>query len=454
MPAVRIRAGNPPHLVPGERAATVSATLKQVDPTQVELEIAISPEEFEKAQDAAFRKLVRNAKVPGFRPGKVPRKIFENTYGLGAIVDRALEDLVPEKYAEAVKEHSIEPIARPSMEFLPEEEGQPMRFKALVAVRPPIEPPPYEGLEITEVSEKAGDEDLTRALETMRRDAATLVPADRPVKLGDIATIDYAGKIDGVAFEGGTATSQQAEIAEERFIPGFARGIVGMAAGDTKDITAKFPDDYGQADLAGKDATFTITVHEIKEPELPALDDEFAKRVSQHETLEALTTELRGRLDTVAAQKARRQMSTELIERLTAGATFPLPQVLVEGEIDSLLNESRQYVARMGVSWDDYLKNSEKTEEAIRNDFREEAERRVKTSLLIEEIAKREKIEASEADIRAELEALARQYGQPEEKILELLGRNVGALVDGIVRTKTIDHLIERAKRIPATKTE
>ncbi len=431
-----------------------ATTLKQLDPTQVELEIPISSEEFDKAQDAAFRKLVRSAKIPGFRPGKVPRKIFENTYGTSAILDEALERLVPEKYAEAVKEHELEPLARPEMELLPEAEGQPLRVKALVSVRPPIEPAPYDGIEVDDVSETATDEDLNRALETMRKDASVLVPVDRPVKLGDVATIDYLGKIDGVPFENGAATDQQTEIAEERFIPGFASGIVGMKAGETKDIEAKFPDPYGAPALAGKDAVFTITVHEVKEAELPALDDELAKRVSQHETLAELTAELRTRLDGVAAQKARRQISSQLIDKLVAANDFPLPKVLVEGEIDGLIDESKQYVGRSGLSWETYLENIDKSDITIREDFREEAERRVKTTLLVEEIAKREKIEASSEDIESELAALSRQYGQPRERILELLGRNVGALVDGIVRTKTIDRLIERAKRVPAAASE
>ncbi len=429
-----------------------ATTLKQIDPTQVELEIPITSEEFGKAQDAAFRTLVRSAKIPGFRPGKVPRKIFENTYGTSAILDRALEDLVPEKYAEAVKEHELEPLARPEMELLPNEEGRPMRFKALVTVRPPIEPAPYDGIEIHDVAEEAGDDDLERALETMRKDAATLLPVDRAVQLGDTATIDYLGKIDGVPFDNGAATGQQAEIAEDRFIPGFASGIVGMKAGDTKDIEATFPDQYGAPELAGKAAVFTITVHEVKEAELPLLDDEFAKRVSQHQTLDELKTELRGRLDGVAAQKARRQLSSEVLDAIVAANDVPLPKLLVEGEIDGLLDESKQYVGRSGLQWDQYLKNIDKTDATIREDFREEAERRVKTTLLIEEIAKREKVEATAGEVDAELATLSRQYGQPREKILELLGRNVGALVDGIVRTKTIDRLIERAKRIPATK--
>jgi trigger factor len=426
--------------------------MKQLDPTQVELEIPISSEEFTKAQDAAFRKLVRTAKLPGFRPGKIPRKMFESAYGSARIDDQAIEDIVPEKYSAAVKEHGIEPLARPTMEMLPEEEGQPMRFKVVVTVRPPIEPTPYEGIEVDDISEKAGAEDLERALATMQKDAATLVPVDRAVQLGDTITMDYAGKIDGVPFDNGTAAGQQAEIKEENFIPGFASGIVGMKAGDTKEIEAKFPEQYGATELAGKDATFTITVHEVKEAELPALDDEFAKRVSPQQSLDELKAELQTRLDGVAAQKARREMSTQLLDKLVAANDFPLPQALVDREVDGLLDESRQYISRMGITWDQYLASAEKGEASIREDFKEEAERRVKTTLLIEEIAKREKIEATPVDLEAELGALARQYGQPREKIVELLGNNIGALVDGIIRTKTIDRLIETAKRVPATK--
>jgi trigger factor len=428
------------------------STLKPLDPTQVELEISITPEEFSAAQDAAFRKLVRNAKVPGFRPGKVPRKIFESTYGTSQIIERALDDIVPQKYAAAVEEHGLEPLARPAMELLPEEEGQPLRVKAVVPVRPAIELSDYTGLEVTDVPETASDEDAESALTRMRRDAATLVPVDRPVQIGDVATLDYEGKIDGVAFEGGSAQGQETEIKEDSFIPGFVDGIVGMQAGETKDVTAHFPEDYGSKELAGKDAVFTITVHEIKEPELPELDDALAKRVSRSETLEDLKTEIKRRLDEQVKHNARRRMSSELLEKIANANEVPLPDVLVERELDGLLNESKQYIARAGVSWDDYVAQGGKSEDELREGFRSEAERRVKTTLLVEAIAKKEGIQATQADVEAELDALARQYGQPRERIVEMLQSNVGALIDGIVRTKTIDRLIEQAKRVPATE--
>lgn len=431
----------------------MSSTLKTLDPTQVELEISITPEEFGAAQDAAFRTLSRNAKVPGFRPGKVPRKIFESQYGVGAILDRALNDLIPGKVDAAVEEHGLQPLATPSVELVPEEEGQPLRVKAVVAVRPPIEPVAYSGIEIPDLPETASESDVEAALERLRRDAATLVPVERPVRLGDMATIDYEGKIDGVPFEGGTAQGQETEIRQESFIPGFADGIVGMTAGETKDVTAHFPENYNNQELAGKDAVFTITVHEVKEPELPELDDELAKRVSRNETLADLRADIKRRLDEQVKQNARRRVSSELLDKVVAANDFPLPEVLVERELDALLAESRQYVTQAGLSWDDYIAGSGKSEAELREQFREEARRRVKTTLLVEAIAKKEGVEATQADVESELDALAAQYGQPREAIVQALSRNVGALIDGIVRTKTIDKLIEQAKRVPATET-
>ena len=423
------------------------STLKPLDPTQVELEISISPEEFSAAQDAAFRKLVRNLKMPGFRPGKVPRKIFESTYGTAQIVERALDDIVPAKYAAAVEEHGLEPLDRPKMELLPEEEGQPLRLKAVVAIRPAFELAEYTGIEVTDVAETATEAELEAALEQMRRNAATLVPVDRPVQAGDVATLDYVGTIDGIPFDGGSAQGQETELEEGRFIPGFVAGIVGMTTGETKEVQAFFPDPYANPDLAGKAAIFTVTVHEVKEPELPAIDDELAKRVSRTETVQELRAEIKRRLDETVKNNARRRMSSELLDKLVAANDVPLPEVLIEREIDSLMNDSRQYVGRAGIGWDDYLRESGKTEPELRDGYREDARRRVKTTLLVEAIAKKEGVQATQADVEAELDALAAQYGQPRERIVQALQSNVGALIDGIVRTKTIDRLIEQAKR-------
>ena len=234
-----------------------ATTLKQLDPTQVELEISISPEEFSAATAAAFKKLSRTAKVPGFRPGKVPRKIYEQQYGTARIVDEALEELVPEKYSQAIYEYKLAPIARPQMELMPEEDGAPLRFRAVVSVRPAIDVKDYTGVELEAQPETATDEEFDRALESMRKDAATLVPVDRPVQLGDTVTLDYEGKIDGEPFEGGTATGEQTEVDESRFVPGFAAGIVGMRAGDPPLIAIADPV------LPGAEASVVLAGHHL-----------------------------------------------------------------------------------------------------------------------------------------------------------------------------------------------
>lgn len=405
----------------------------------------------QEAEERAFRRLVKKAKLPGFRPGKVPRKIFEQAYGTETITNEAMEDVVPTVYAKAVREHDIDPVDRPKMELLPEDGGQPRRIKAVVEVRPEIALGDYKGLEVHAESVNVTGEDVERALKTLARDRATLVPADREARIGDVVTIDYEGKVDGVAFEGGTAQGQQTELSEERFIPGFASGIAGMKVGETKDVEATFPQDYQQTDLAGKTAVFTISLHEVKELEYPPIDDDLAKAVSQHQTLAELKEDIAKRLQAAAEARIKRETGNELVERLVAAHDFPLPEILVEREIDGMVTDGSGMAARMGMSFDDYLKAVGKTEDELRKEYRPDAERRVKGTLILEAIAKTENISATPADIQSELQALARQYGQPVDRIRQALGNNVLSLMDGIVRNKAVEFLVDHAKIDAAT---
>ena len=405
----------------------------------------------QEAEERAFRRLAKNAKLPGFRPGKVPRKVFEQAYGTATITNEAMEDVVPAVYAKAVREHDLDPVDRPKMELLPEENGQPTRIKAVVDVRPEIGLKDYKGLPAERESVTVTDEDVDRALHTLARERSTLVPVEREARLGDIATLDYEGKIDGVAFEGGSAKGQQTELSEGRFIPGFVTGIVGMKSGETKDVEATFPAEYQQTELAGKTAVFTITLHELKELELPPLDDELAKAVSQHESLDVLKADIRERLKAAAEARIRRRIGNELVDKLIAGYEFPLPEVMVQRELESMVSDGEGMAARMGMSFEDYLKAVDKTEEDLRAEFRPEAEKRVKGTLILEAIAKAENITATPADIQGELQSLARQYGQPVDRIRQALGNNLLSLMDGIVRNKTVEFLIENARLSEAT---
>ncbi|GAC1311229.1 MAG: trigger factor [Vulcanimicrobiaceae bacterium] len=425
---------------------STAAIVKHLDPTQVELEIAISDEELAVARERAFKTLVKNVRIPGFRPGKAPRRVFEAQYGTAGIEERAMDAVVPDAYSRALQENDLDPVDQPQMELMPVEAGQPLRVRATVSVRPAFALQSYEGIALEAASTTVSDEELETALQALRKDQGTLVPVDRPVTLGDTPTIDYEGKIDGVPFEGGKAEGQPTEILSERFIPGFASGIVGMKAGETKEVDAHFPPDYGSAELAGKTAVFTITVHENKATELPELDDEFAKRFGREDgTLASLRDELRNRLEAQKREQQRRTLTGPLLEKLMAMHDFALPAVLVERETENLANQAKGYIEQAGVTWDDYLEKQGKTQDELTAEYRVEAEKRVKGSLIIEAIAKAEHVQATNADIEAEIAQLSRQYQQPREAILEMLRSNFNALVDGIVRTKTVELILDRA---------
>jgi trigger factor len=448
----------------------VSATLKQLDATRVELEIPIAEKDLEVARNRAFHELSKRAKIPGFRPGKVPRGIFEQHYGRGMIEERALDEVVPRAYSQAIEELDLYPLANPDIELLPaEREGEPVRVKATVTVRPEITLGEYKGIEIAQQRDTATDEEVEESLAALRRDAAILVPVDRGLRLGDVATLDYEGRVGGEPFEGGKAEQQATEIEAGRFVPGFVDAILGLKAGESKTFDVTFPEDFPKKELAGKPVTFTVRVHEVKERELAPLDDAFAERVAGRPmTLLELKVDLRRRLDALAAAKARRAMGAEVVEKLLAAHDFPLPAVLVEHEMDALLGDYRHWVERNAPdpepagdeaaagarTWAAALAEMGKAETEVRESFRAEAERRVKTSLLLGAIARAEGLSATREDIEHELEHVAAQYGQPKERMLELLAPNLGSIAAGIVRNKTIDLLLAAARPVAATRTE
>ncbi len=422
-----------------------TSTLTRLAPTQVALEIPITGEELAAAEDRAFRKLAKNVRLPGFRRGKVPRKIFEQAYGAEAVTNEAMDEVIPEVYAKAVREHDLAPVERPKMEILEQNEGRPTRLRATVEVRPEIALGEYRGIAVSRPSASVSEGEIDRSLEALARERATLVPEERPAELGDVVTADYEGRIDGTAFEGGSATGEVFELREGRFVPGFAEGIAGMRAGETRSIEVRFPDDYGAGELAGKNATFTVSVRDVKRLELPVLDDAFAQSLSGNQTVDELRADLRRRLEAVAEARARRAVGNAVMERLLAAHDFPLPPTMVESEVDHLMSDAAAAAARGGVNYDEFLKQSGKSEEEMRAGYRAEASSRVKATLLIERVAKAENIVATPADVVHELEALSRQYGQPVARIRKALGNNLLSLMEGIVRTKTLDFLIDNA---------
>ncbi len=426
----------------------MNATVRKLAPTEVELDIEVSPSDFADAQDRAYRKLVGSYKLPGFRTGHVPRKIFEQHVGKASIDSQALEDLVPEVYAKALKEHQLEPVDRPHIDLDRSDEQNGLRIKAKVAVRPQITLGQYRGIAVTRNPVIVTDEEVQHSIEALRKRAALLEPVeDRGVQDGDTVTIDYVGRIDGEAFEGGSASNHTTEVSADRFVPGFAEQLHEARPGDQVQVRVTFPAEYRATELAGKDAVFDVTVHEIKHAVLPELNDEFVKQISEHESVAALRDDVRRRLEAVAQARHNEDLQRQVLDAIVAGHDIPLPEVLIEREIDSLVADAKSYMQRIGRSWEEYLSARSVDEDGLRKEYREEAIRRVKTALLLEEIAKQEKIEVTTADVEQELEAMARAYGQSRESVIEFLRKTsgFGPIIDTVSRRKTLDLLVEHA---------
>jgi trigger factor len=426
----------------------VTATVRKLAPTEVELDIEVSPSDFAQAQDRAYRKLVGRYKLPGFRAGHVPRKIFEQHVGKDSIDSQALEDLVPEAYAKALKEHALEPVDRPHIDLDRSDAQLGLRIKAKVAVRPEITLGQYRGIAATRAPVMVTDEEVEHSIEALRKRAATLEPVEsRGVADGDTVTIDYVGRIDGQPFEGGSAQNHTTEVSADRFVPGFAEQLHGAKAGDHVQITVTFPTDYRATELAGKTAIFDVTVHEVKRAVLPELDDEFVKQISQHETVDALRDDVRRRLEAVAQARSNEELQRQVLDALVTGHDIPLPDVLVEREIDSLVADAKSYMQRIDRPWEEYLAARNVDEAGLREEYRTEAARRVKTALLLEEIAKQEKIEVTTADVEQELDAMARAYGQSREAVIDFVRKTsgFGPIIDTVSRRKTLDLLVEHA---------
>ena len=431
----------------------VTATLRKLEPTVVELDIAVSESDFDAARQRAFQKLVKQYRIPGFRPGKIPRGIFERHIGAETIEHQAVEDVVPDAYTKALKEHNLVPVEHPHFDLEKIDEGKSLRIKAVVAVRPEITLAGHKGIVVEKPAIAVTDEEVERSLQALRRRAASIEPvADRGIENGDVITIDYEGTIDGQPFSGGSATDHTTEVAPEKFVPGFMEQLIGAKPGERRTVAVHFPDDYHAEHLRGKDASFDVSIKDLKTPVLPDLDDQFVATVSDAQTVDGLRDDIRKRLLAAAEAQSREQMQRALLDRLVSLHDFPLPAVLVNNEIESLVSDAKGYMQRIGRPWEEYLSAKNVDEQSLREEYRTEAERRVRTSLLLEEIAKEDNIEVTTSDLEAELAQLARSYGLARDSLLQMIRKNtgIGPLIDSVRKQKTIDFLVEHATVVDA----
>ncbi|WP_213422816.1 trigger factor [Bhargavaea massiliensis] len=411
------------------------------------LTFEVPAETFNKGLDQAFKKVVKQVNVPGFRKGKVPRKIFEQMFGVESLYQDAIDAVLPEAYTNAIDEAGISPVAQPEIDVEEIENGQPVIFKANVTVKPEVKLGEYKGLEVERQDTAVTDEEIEEQLNDRRQgNAEFVIKEDEPAAEGDTVVLDFEGFTDGEPFEGGKAEGYELELGSGSFIPGFEEQLVGVKAGESKDVEVSFPEEYHAAELAGKPATFKVTVHEVKARELPELDDEFAKEVdSEVESLDELRNKLKEQTAREKKDASEAALRDELVEQAAKNADIDIPEVMVESEVDRMVQEFGQRLQQQGMTLDLYYQFSGQDEAALRAQMKEDAETRVRVSLVLEAIAEAEGVTVSEEDIQEELQTMSGQFNMDTEQIKQILG-GTEMLENDIRLKKTIEFLVENAK--------
>ncbi|KAA0549208.1 trigger factor [Bacillus sp. BGMRC 2118] len=411
------------------------------------LTVEVDTETVNNGLDKAFKKVVKQVNVPGFRKGKIPRGMFEKRFGVESLYQDALDFILPDAYENAVTEANIDPVDRPEIDIVQLEKGQNLIFTAKVTVKPEVTLGEYKNLEVERLDATVTEEDVNNELTQLQeRQAELVVKEEGTVENGDTAIIDFEGFVDGVAFEGGKGENYSLAIGSNTFIPGFEEQLIGLAAGEEKDVEVSFPEEYHAEELAGKPATFKVKLHEIKTKELPALDDEFAKDVDDEvETLDALKAKTRTRLEESRKLEAENALKDSLVDLATENATIDIPQAMVKSEQDRMIREFEQRLSQQGMNLDLYYQFSGTDESALREQMAEDAEKRVRMNLTLEAIAKAEDLQVSDAELDEELTKMSEMYQTTVENIKNMLG-NVDLLKEDIKIRKAIDFLVDNSK--------
>lgn len=411
------------------------------------LTVTVPAEEVNAGLDKAFKKVVKQVNVPGFRKGKMPRPMFEQRFGAEALYQDALDFILPDAYAAAVEEAGINPVDRPEIDIEQMEKGKELIFTAKVTVEPEVELGDYKGLEVEKEDTEVTEEDLNKAIEAdLARKAELVVKEDGEVAEGDVVNLDFDGYVNEEAFEGGKAEGYDLEIGSGQFIPGFEEQLVGTKVGDEKDVTVTFPEEYHAEELAGKEAVFKVKINEVKSKEVPELDDEMAKELDESvDSVDAYKEKYKKDLQEQKTLQAENNMKESLIAQAVENAKVDIPEAMINTELDRMMQEFEQRIAQQGLNLELYYQFSGQTEEQLKESMKADAEARVKTNLTLAAIAKAENIEISDADVDAELSKMSEQFGLSVDDIKAALG-NGEVLKDDLRIQKAIDVLVKESK--------
>ena len=427
----------------------MKASVETIEKNRVALEVEVETEVMDSAMQKAYKKLVKQVNIPGFRKGKVPRKILENYIGTAVLLEEAVENVVPNAYQEAVEETKIEPVNQPDIEVLQVEENKPLIFKATVDVKPEIKLGEYKGLDIPKTETEITDEDVQKQLEVLQQRYGKLVVLDETetAETDDTVMIDFEGFLDGEAFEGGKAEDHSLVIGSGTFIPGFEEQLIGVKTGDDKEINVTFPEDYQAENLAGKDVVFKVKVKEIKRKEVTPIDDELAKDVSEFETLEELKEDIKNKLKTTAKDQTENQFRQDAIGKAVEGAEVEIPEDMIARRLEALMDNFSDRLQQQGMTLDQYLEYTKSSMDDFKKQYRPEAETSVKTDLVLEAVAKAEDIEVMEEDLDAELERMAKMYNQDVKVLKASLAAqdSLDTLKYGIMLDKASNFIVDNA---------
>ncbi len=419
---------------------------KTENKNEVKLSFTVEAEKFEEAMKKVYSKTAKYFNIPGFRKGKAPMQLVERQYGSEIFYEDAFNELVPDLYDEAIKENNIEAVSKPDIDITQMEKGKDLIFTATVQTKPEVKLGKYKGIEIKKIEYNVSDEEINHELGHMQERNSRLISVeDRPVEEGDITVIDFEGFVDGVPFEGGKAENHELEIGSKTFIPGFEDQIIGMKIDEERDINVKFPEEYFSKDLAGKDATFKVKLHEIKKKELPELDDEFAKDVSEFDTLDELKKSIKEKIEEENKNKEKYETEEEAIKTVCENTEIDIPSGMIELEIDNMIKDIEARLSYQGLKLEQYLQMMGKTESEMRTEFEEQAKRSVKSRLVLEAIATAEDTLPTDEEVTEKIKEMAKQYNRDEKELLEN-EQLKSYLADSMKTEKAIDFIVKNAK--------
>ena len=419
---------------------------KTENANEVKLEITVEAAKFEDAMKKVYFKNAKYINIPGFRKGKAPMNVVEKYYGKEIFYEDAFNEVAGEAYEEALKENNVEAVSRPNIEVTQIEKGKDLIFTAVVETKPEVELGKYKGIEIPKIEYNVTDESIETELKQMQDRNSRLVTVEgQAVENGNTTVIDFEGFVEGNAFEGGKAENYELEIGSGAFIPGFEDQIIGMKVDEEKDIQVKFPEEYFSSELAGKDATFKVKLHEIKKKEMPELDDEFAKDVSEFDTLEELKASIKEKQEKQNADKAKYEKQEAVMKAVCENMKVEIPAGMVELETENMVRDVEQRLSYQGLKLEQYLQMMGKTMEEMQKEYEPQAVEAIKSRLALEAIIKAEKIEATAEEIDSKIKEMAENYGKKEEEISE--NENLRNYIkEGIESEKAIEVLVSNAK--------